>query len=463
MSSQDVIILDHTFEIFVPTQCICGRDIDLDLRNEYLERIKGRLHDWFGGATVKPVNGIWRLPDGSIADEKVDIIESLASKEAFDDYLEDVKNLAVEVADRLSQDRVLLKIDGKGFLFARSNTTAKCHHNEQTRPSDPHPIPDENDNLISIYYSLTRFSSLRDARNLFCNILNYRMVASEVPSYAKWPANLQSLLSESPEIIADTNGFKIVYLHLAADGLRLGAERQVIQRMYQDDPSFCGLFVVSNVNQTVWEFVSAKNKDDGSKRLLLRRVRVGNQSVRTATERIALIQIAESEEKTITPVKLQARHDAAFDVAAVTKQFYRELSDWYFWALKYVRFPKNAPKEKDGYDHISVIRLITRLIFCWFLKEKGLIPEILFSQRQLTDLLGGFAPEQDEDGSVFYKAILQNLFFATLNTEMGKRGWVKSQQNFMAHSLYRYREYFKNPDEALQLFKNIPFLNGGLF
>jgi hypothetical protein len=55
------------------------------------------------------------------------------------------------------------------------------------------------------------------------------------------------------------------------------------------------------------------------------------------------------------------------------------------------------------------------------------------------------------------------LFFATLNTEMDKRGWVKDEQNFMAHSLYRYRDLFQKPGEALALFKNIPFLNGGLF
>ena len=55
------------------------------------------------------------------------------------------------------------------------------------------------------------------------------------------------------------------------------------------------------------------------------------------------------------------------------------------------------------------------------------------------------------------------MFFATLNTEMDKRGWAKDEQNFMAHSLYRHRELFQKPDEALTLFKNIPFLNGGLF
>ena len=464
MAIQDVIVLDHQFELFIPTQCICGQNIETNLRNEYLEHTKRKLHEWFGGATVKPVNGIWKLPDNSIADEKVDIVESLASEEAYADHYDDIKRFAVQIADRLSQDRVLLKVDGRGFLFPRSDTRAKCHHNERTQPSDPHPVPDAKDNLVSIYYSLARFSTIRDARNLFCNVLNYKMVRSGVPSYDRWPSSVRSLLKESPEIIADTNGFKIVYLHLVADGLRRGAERQIVQRFYQDDPSFCGLFVVTDADLKAWEFINAKNQSDGSRKLLLRRMRVGTESVRTATERIALVQIAETEEKTITAAELQTRHDAAFDVAAVTKQFYRELSDWYFWALKHVRFPKDAPKEDDGHDHISMIRMITRLIFCWFVKEKGLIPEVLFDQRRLDKLLDGFAPNKEaRKNSVFYKAILQNLFFATLNTEMDKRGWAKDEQNFMAHSLYRHRDLFDNPSGALALFKNIPFLNGGLF
>jgi adenine-specific DNA-methyltransferase len=154
----------------------------------------------------------------------------------------------------------------------------------------------------------------------------------------------------------------------------------------------------------------------------------------------------------------------AFDVEKVTKQFFREIANWYFWALKHVCFPKDAPKEADGHDHVSVIRLITRLIFCWFVKEKGLIPGALFDERELARGLDGFSPDKESAGhSVFYRAILQNLFFATLNTEMAKRGWAREEQNFMAHSLYRHKECFRNLGVALDLFKNIPFLNGGLF
>jgi type I restriction-modification system DNA methylase subunit len=162
-------------------------------------------------------------------------------------------------------------------------------------------------------------------------------------------------------------------------------------------------------------------------------------------------------------VELYAAWQKALDSSELNKRFFLEIANWYFWALNYAKFPKDAPKQ-NGKDHISVIRLITRLMFCWFVKEKGLIPDILFDERKLAQTLNGFAPSKTGDKeSVFYKAILQNLFFATLNTEMDKRGWTKEEQNFMAHSLYRHRDFFQKPNDALDLFKNIPFLNGGLF
>src|SRR5438132_201705 len=162
-------------------------------------------------------------------------------------------------------------------------------------------------------------------------------------------------------------------------------------------------------------------------------------------------------------VALQAAWQKALDSSELNKRFFQEIANWYFWALHYAKFPKDAPKQNSK-DHIPVIRLITRLMFCWFVKEKGLISNGLFRERDLSQTLKGFEPTKVNDNkSVFYKAILQNLFFATLNTEMDKRGWTKEEQNFMAHSLYRHRELFRNPNAALDFFKDIPFLNGGLF
>lgn len=151
-----------------------------------------------------------------------------------------------------------------------------------------------------------------------------------------------------------------------------------------------------------------------------------------------------------------------FSVSLLNKSFYRELSNWYFWALQHVEFPDDAEKDRDIRNAASVIRLITRLIFVWFLKEKFLIPNELFDKQ----VLDGYLKYEDATGSTYYKAILQNLFFATLNTEMQKDN-PKSRQfvnrRYGIQGFYRYSRFFQDETKALKLFKGIPFLNGGLF
>jgi len=149
-----------------------------------------------------------------------------------------------------------------------------------------------------------------------------------------------------------------------------------------------------------------------------------------------------------------------FSVSLLSKRFYQELSNWYFWALKHVEFPDDAEKNREVRNATSVIRLITRFMFVWFLKEKRLVPDALFDKDELDQQLN----YKDYHGSTYYKAILQNLFFATLNTKMKKddpksRKFVHRQ--FGIQEFYRYERFFKN--KALKLFKTIPFLNGGLF
>ncbi|MGH8591228.1 MAG: Eco57I restriction-modification methylase domain-containing protein [Gammaproteobacteria bacterium] len=212
-------------------------------------------------------------------------------------------------------------------------------------------------------------------------------------------------------------------------------------------------------------FVWARQRTDGKTELRTLPYEVGSPA-RTTIDRLSelafrLDELGATGQPPITAVT--DKLNAAFSVEEVTKQFYQDIAKWYFWALDYARFPKDAPKQ-DGKDHVSLIRLITRVIFGWFLKGKGLVPGVLFDPRSLALILDGFGPDKASDkSSVFYKAILQNLFFATLNTEMDKRAWARDEQNFMAHSLFRHRELFRDPGAALDLFKDIPFLNGGLF
>lgn len=169
---------------------------------------------------------------------------------------------------------------------------------------------------------------------------------------------------------------------------------------------------------------------------------------------------------------LHAAWEQIFNVELLNQRFYRELANWYFWALPQVQFPDDIEKDDAKRSATSLIRLLTRLIFCWFLKEKSLIPGKLFVEAELKNILADLA----SDASTYYQAILQNLFFATLNQRMGKdksgqpyrafardEGFQKNRATYGVDTLYRYEDLFRDPATALSVFGDVPFLNGGLF
>ena len=162
----------------------------------------------------------------------------------------------------------------------------------------------------------------------------------------------------------------------------------------------------------------------------------------------------------------------AFSVEALTKEFYNELFGWYQWAVSPdggIYFPNDTAIAEDDFEDKDkkIIRLLTRLMFVWFIKQKDLVPSKLFNEKQLQSILKDFDPQATDNGN-YYNAILQNLFFATLNRAIeddeGKRGFAKLQGQRDVKTLYRYAEMFRiSEDEVLQLFAEVPFLNGGLF
>jgi len=165
-------------------------------------------------------------------------------------------------------------------------------------------------------------------------------------------------------------------------------------------------------------------------------------------------------------VKLHEAWKATLNISELNKKFYKELAYWYFWALQEVEFPDDELKDDKTRKPVNVIRLITRLIFVWFLKEKNLIPDDLFNKRELDKILD----YKDKTGSTYYKAILQNLFFATLNTEMNKDVKDKNKisrtfvnRNTGVPHYFRYSRFIKDQDKFAKWMDNIPFLNGGLF
>ena len=150
---------------------------------------------------------------------------------------------------------------------------------------------------------------------------------------------------------------------------------------------------------------------------------------------------------------------AKLDTEELNKQFYRKLFAWYEWAIEVATFPTDENRVIKPEEH--VIRLITRLLFIWFIKEKGLVADALFNKAQIQDLL---AEDDFDNGDSYYRAVLQNLFFATLNTEIDKRKFstvgYSTNRDF---SRYRYKDQMRDPDKLLEMFGKTPFINGGLF
>ena len=162
----------------------------------------------------------------------------------------------------------------------------------------------------------------------------------------------------------------------------------------------------------------------------------------------------------------------AFSVETLTKQFYKDLFEWYQWAIDdstQVTFPNNITTEDDDRDDVEkkVIRMITRIMFVWFIKQKELVPNRIFDIEYLSTILKEFDPYSTTVGN-YYNAILQNLFFATLNCaiedENGNTRKFATSKKRDIKTLYRYAEMFSiSEQEVINLFSEVPFLNGGLF
>lgn len=156
------------------------------------------------------------------------------------------------------------------------------------------------------------------------------------------------------------------------------------------------------------------------------------------------------------------------DVSILNKKFFQDLSNWYFAAMNEVSFPDDLEKKKEVRNATNLIRLITRVIFIWFIKEKQLVPATLFRKEFLASILKDF--NKNKKSQNYYNAILQNLFFGTLNQKMDSRKFAKdgdfhtNKDEFDVKNLYRYADLFTISDkEATKLFEAVPFLNGGLF
>ncbi|MDX2127415.1 MAG: Eco57I restriction-modification methylase domain-containing protein [Chloroherpetonaceae bacterium] len=121
----------------------------------------------------------------------------------------------------------------------------------------------------------------------------------------------------------------------------------------------------------------------------------------------------------------------SLDIKEVNKEFYKAIKESFDKLLGLIRY--QYPAIEDRLQKQFAIRLIGRYIFCWFLKEKGIIP---------TASIGTKAIDANPD---FFNTILSALFFKTLNTKVEDRAHTEIHPFAAEH------------------FSKVPYLNGGLF
>jgi len=261
--------------------------------------------------------------------------------------------------------------------------------------------------------------SLDGLKRLFWEELNYERENKPL-SPRLWPDGAKQPLAEDPILFAsggEDGAFHVVYCRLASPDLKRGLQRPVVNQLLRDHPY--ALFVFSNKNQSAWHFLNVKYDEAVEKRRLTRRIAVQRgEGLRTAAERMALLDLQTISQDLfgLSPLLIQQHHDDAFDVEKVTKDFYEEIANWYFWAREHAEFPKDAPVDADGKPSLPLIRLLTRLIFCWFLREKrhpqtaaGLIPDTLFDTRRIKDLLKDPSPTHAPITPPSFRTVLRHL------------------------------------------------------
>lgn len=181
----------------------------------------------------------------------------------------------------------------------------------------------------SVKEILGDFSSLDSAKQLFSE-LNCDITRDSL-SRQNWSKSAKEALAEDPQVIATHGDFRIIYGKFASDKLLITPQRAVINTLLQDHPY--ALFLFSNEDQMLWHFVNVKlvidqdderNKDTKKRRLFRRiTIRQNERRLRTAIERLSMLDLAviQPELLGIPPLTIQSRHDQAFDVEAVTKEF----------------------------------------------------------------------------------------------------------------------------------------------
>ena len=294
------------------------------------------------------------------------------------------------------------------------------------------------ENILNI---LQDFHGLDPLRELFWTELNYDRQNDGIPRQ-EWTDTAKNALTDDPVLFATggtDDAFQVIYVRLNSDRLLLTAERPVISKLLEDHPYT--LFVFSNQEQTDWHFVNVKydETEDPKRRRLFRRITISpHEKLRTASERIAMLDLASigPDLEELSPLAIQNGHDKAFNVEAVTKQFFED----YQSVFHILQDDLTNQTEDRRWAHDYALQFLNRCMFLYFIQRKGWLGDNTKFLRSFWESY----QETNEQVDSFVDRWLNVLFFEAFNNKF--------------HGGHRHF-----PDTIREALSLAPYLNGGLF
>jgi len=269
--------------------------------------------------------------------------------------------------------------------------------------------------------------------------LNYDRVNQPL-SRRGWSQTAANALTEDPVLFAgggQNNDFHVVYSCLPQDRLLLGQERPVVTQLLKEHPY--GLFIFSNQTQDHWHFINVKYDAETEKRRLFRRISISpEERLRTASERVAMLDLQSIQPDMfgLQPLTIQSKHDEAFDVEAVTKQFFEE----YKAIFKILEDDLKKQVNDHTWAHDYSLQFLNRCMFIYFIQRKGWLGD---DRDFLLSFWRSYQRSEQSQNS-FVDNWLRVLFFEAFNNKF-----------------HGGHNYF--PAEIVEALSLAPYLNGGLF
>ncbi len=276
------------------------------------------------------------------------------------------------------------------------------------------------EHVSAVHERLIKLKHYDDAAHLFSSLLNYDY-SSQKLSTKRFPSSLDGSVKQL-NILATHNDFKVI--HCEVDKLLLGIERPIINNLLRDHPY--SLFLFSDSSKDQWHFINVKYDEEETRRKLFRRIVVGpDERLHTAAQRILMLEVPEAG--TISPLALQQKHDEAFDVEKVTKEFFSSFVGMFHLLRSEIEDlnPRHAEKSRE-YSQI----LLNRLMFLYFVQKKGWLSN--------------------------NKNFLFENFKKSFNMQPDKH-------NYYSDIVLRVFQRLATSEKIYSDLGAIPFLNGGLF